>query len=417
MNIRSEEPVPVSSRKIYIFLFCLWLTLLGSAAQDRIVNREIPAPGCRFVEIIDSSRQLAVYLFKADLKHPRILIRSAMAGKALPGTGTVESIAFSHENEFFDIAGAVNADFFVNSHPLGLLVKDGRLIKLGKGWSSILFTSNNTPHIGVFSCRLSMKIPGAEDIPIDGLNRFRGRESVVLFTPDYGEKTRSTEPGRAYVIDPRGENLPPSGKVNVRVVKECGFPQNNRIPKKQWVLSFGERKTPLSSGLKKGKKYVLHADMSPDISDVYNAVSGGPRLLRDGKISVEREAEGQREGFDTEKHPRTAVGYSRDRNTLILAVVDGRQPGYSLGMDLYSLARLMKKQGCYEAMNLDGGGSATMVVNGEVVNRPSDITGPRPVAAALLVGLRKKIIPAAAPGIQGNSCFRITFLRKGMIHE
>jgi len=119
--------------------------------------------------------------------------------------------------------------------------------------------------------------------------------------------------------------------------------------------------------------------------NIYNAVSGGPRILRSGKVSVECKKEGQREGFDTEKHPRTAVGYSQDKRFLVMAVIDGRQPGYSRGIDLYELAGLMLEFGCYEALNLDGGGSSTLVICNKIVNHPSDPTGPRPVANALLV--------------------------------
>jgi exopolysaccharide biosynthesis protein len=68
-----------------------------------------------------------------------------------------------------------------------------------------------------------------------------------------------------------------------------------------------------------------------------------------------------------------------------MVVVDGRQPGYSRGVDLYELADMMKEFGCYEAMNLDGGGSSTMVIRNSIVNRPSDAEGPRPVANALLI--------------------------------
>jgi len=84
-------------------------------------------------------------------------------------------------------------------------------------------------------------------------------------------------------------------------------------------------------------------------------------------------------------HPRTAVGYSRDKRFLVMAVIDGRQPGYSRGVDLYELAAIMLEFGCYEALNLDGGGSSTLVICNKIVNHPSDPTGPRPVANALLV--------------------------------
>ena len=91
------------------------------------------------------------------------------------------------------------------------------------------------------------------------------------------------------------------------------------------------------------------------------------------------------------------MGYTHDRRFLIMMVVDGRRPDYSRGVDLIELAELMLGFECYDAVNMDGGGSSTMVINNEVVNQPSDFTGPRPVANCLLVvdiGLEENKIQA-----------------------
>ena len=97
-------------------------------------------------------------------------------------------------------------------------------------------------------------------------------------------------------------------------------------------------------------------------------VSGHPDLLRSGAVTS-----GQHTGsLCTARHPRTAVGLSQDGRTLVLAVVDGRRTGAS-GMTCGELAALLQGLGAYHAMNLDGGGSSTMYVQGQgVVNHPSD---------------------------------------------
>lgn len=377
-----------------IFLCLLWFFCGSSAAEERIISRESPAPGCRFLRIVDTSRELAVYVFTADLHHPDVQIQTALAGSIIPGIATVKSIARKHENENYRIAGAVNGDFFIDSQPLGLMVRNGQLVKMGEDWSSIAFTRDKEPRIDVFSCRLNLHLSGSKTISLTGLNTIRRRGDIVLYTADFGGRTESAGPGQSYIVNPRGKKLPASGTVTVEIEKKCSVPQDNDIPEKRWILSFGENRAGLTSGLKPGDVCRIQVSLNPGGKDIYQAISGGPRLLRKGKLSVEHKEEGQRKGFDVERHPRTAVGFSRDRRILVLAVVDGRQPGYSLGMNLYELARFMLKQGCYEAMNLDGGGSSTMVVNGDVVNRPSDITGVRPVAGALLVGVRLSL-----PGI------------------
>ena len=84
------------------------------------------------------------------------------------------------------------------------------------------------------------------------------------------------------------------------------------------------------------------------------------------------------------RNPRTGVGLDAEGRVL-LVTVDGRRPGYSVGMSLLEFARQFKRLGARWALNLDGGGSTTMWVKGRVINRPSDPYGERPVSSALLV--------------------------------
>lgn len=113
------------------------------------------------------------------------------------------------------------------------------------------------------------------------------------------------------------------------------------------------------------------------------AVGGQPVLLRDGAVAADIR-EGINPSFGERRHPRTAVGITME-GRLLWVTVDGRQPPYSDGMSLEELARLMARLGARDALNLDGGGSTTMVVRGTVVNRPSDAAGERGVGNALVL--------------------------------
>jgi sialidase-1 len=93
------------------------------------------------------------------------------------------------------------------------------------------------------------------------------------------------------------------------------------------------------------------------------------------------------------RHPRTALGLDRDGRLLTLLVIDGRQPGYSEGVSELELAEILAGAGCHDALNLDGGGSSVLLLGESagsvtVMNRPSDIRGPRPIPVQL--GLRRK---------------------------
>ncbi|MDA8336391.1 MAG: phosphodiester glycosidase family protein [Peptococcaceae bacterium] len=82
--------------------------------------------------------------------------------------------------------------------------------------------------------------------------------------------------------------------------------------------------------------------------------------------------------------PRTAIGQRKD-GTILLLVIDGRQPGYSIGATLLDVQNILYKNGAYVAANLDGGSSATMYYNGKVINRPADLLGERSIPTAIIV--------------------------------
>jgi exopolysaccharide biosynthesis protein len=121
---------------------------------------------------------------------------------------------------------------------------------------------------------------------------------------------------------------------------------------------------------------------------VETAVGGGPVLLQDGRIHITNEDEMMFMGKAiNDKHPRTAMGYTKD-NKLIILVVQGRFPGIAEGATLPQEAKILQDLGCWEALNLDGGGSSCMLVNGKETIKPSDATGQRAVPAVFIIRKR-----------------------------
>jgi Phosphodiester glycosidase len=114
------------------------------------------------------------------------------------------------------------------------------------------------------------------------------------------------------------------------------------------------------------------------------AVGGGPTLIHDGQIWITNKEEQLYPGGEKEKHPRTAMGYTRDGRLIILAI-EGRFPGIAEGATLQEEARILSDLGCYAALNLDGGGSSCLLVNGKETIKPTDKTGERPVPAVFLI--------------------------------
>lgn len=115
------------------------------------------------------------------------------------------------------------------------------------------------------------------------------------------------------------------------------------------------------------------------------AVGGGPVLLQNGAIQVTNNEEWKFAGKAIEdKHPRSAMGYTAN-GKLVLLVVEGRMPGRAEGATLTQLARMLQEIGCVEALNLDGGGSSCLLVNGKETIKPSDKEGQRAVPGVFLI--------------------------------
>lgn len=115
------------------------------------------------------------------------------------------------------------------------------------------------------------------------------------------------------------------------------------------------------------------------------AAGGGPVLMADGEINITNNEERKFAGKAIEdKHPRTAIGYTRN-NKLIILVIQGRFPGLAEGATLKQEAGIFKDLGCWEAINLDGGGSSCMLINGKETIKPSDKEGQRAVPAVLII--------------------------------
>jgi hypothetical protein len=115
------------------------------------------------------------------------------------------------------------------------------------------------------------------------------------------------------------------------------------------------------------------------------AIGGGPVLVQEGRVKITNNEELKFAGKAIgDKHPRTCIGYTTDGYLIIMAI-QGRFPGIAEGATLEQGARLLVGLGCVEALNLDGGGSSCLLINGKETIQPSDKGGQRPVPAVFLI--------------------------------
>jgi exopolysaccharide biosynthesis protein len=118
---------------------------------------------------------------------------------------------------------------------------------------------------------------------------------------------------------------------------------------------------------------------------VRTAVGGGPVLIQNGDLKITNNEELKFGGKAiNDKHPRTAMGYTKN-GKLIIMVIQGRSAGVAEGATLIQEAYMLKDVGCWEALNLDGGGSSCLLINGKETIKPSDPNGQRSIPAVFLI--------------------------------
>ncbi len=292
----------------------------------------------------------------------------------------------------------INGDFFYlldSELKTGIHVQDGQIFHLPQPRSAVAIHSDGSPLISRFSMEMGFLQRGGRRVSINGLNRHPKVDELVLFN---GHATSIYDSVFAAVgFKLRSLYRPAKSRVNdtlvVQVLQSRRRAWPLAIEKDEWFLAAGygnEQGRKISPG----DTLALFSNLPPAKMPIEQALGGGPRIVRDGEVSIEYEIEGLSRSFAEERHPRTALGYSKDKRILFLLVVDGRQPGYSVGMKLSELANFMQckmgnfmvsEENVFQALNLDGGGSSTMVVGGAVVNMPSDQTGERSVANTFTV--------------------------------
>ena len=136
-----------------------------------------------------------------------------------------------------------------------------------------------------------------------------------------------------------------------------------------------------SSKLRTFSRVVLSYGLTPPWTRMKHGIGGGPRLLEAGSFTLDNK-EHFKERFLSTRAPRSAVGIDELGNVIFL-VVDGRRKN-SPGLTIQELAEIMKRIGAYHALNLDGGGSSTLYLDGKILNVPSD-GNERKLSNALLV--------------------------------
>lgn len=213
---------------------------------------------------------------------------------------------------------------------------------------------------------LNASVTGSgKTIKVDNINQPRMLSThVIVYTPEWG-KYSPAAPKYGVGLQVTDD------KITKASANALEIPQNG------YVISGP--KSILYALLDK-KDAMLDIKTTPEWKGVKHIISGGPYLVKDGEVFVDMTA--QKLQAIGGRNPRSAIGYTADNN-IVLVAVDGRE-GSSIGMTLMELANFMQSIGCVGAINLDGGGSTVMYVNGKVVNKPQ-MNGGIPLSNAIIL--------------------------------
>ncbi|WP_158598276.1 phosphodiester glycosidase family protein [Falsibacillus albus] len=336
-------------------------------------------------------------------------IGSSLANDQIEGKETVTSMVARKQA----IAGTNGGYFVVGQEdgtpgdPAGISVADGKLLSESVGNRTSLILHDNHAEISETKTMLSVQTSSHQSHIIDGMNRTPGKirscggtEDAPTNAPQHDvtckDDSELIEYNSSY-----GKNTP-KGKGFEIVLDDAGNVVSTRdsrggaIDKGQTVLSAtGEDADWLKEQAKSKQVWTLSNKVykngkEMDLLKGMDVVNGGPSLLHQGEIDIDA----KKEGFDWSsdfyyhfalyRHPRTLVGVKADGH-ILLVTVDGRNPNKSIGVNFRESAELLKDLGAVDGMNLDGGGSSTMVVDGKLVNHPSDATGERPIGDGIII--------------------------------
>jgi hypothetical protein len=312
-----------------------------------------------------SSPGYRVHIVRADLSSPLTLRVLRLREEDM----RVEKLVKTVGKAGTKVLAAINGDYFSafqeGKHPHGLHVSGGQMYRGPSGTTSLALAANGKVQMAAPTLTAEARINGTT-LPIDVLHRRTPKKGVGLHFGAFAQTVEPQYKCRAVVFATRSQSYV-NLTVDAKVVRT--------LPKvKRLSLAADEGALVLCGPLPEtlpavGETIALTLGLKGLNGAIVEAISGGPRILRQGKRVFEGKAEGfplWQRGYLSGTHPRTALGLSADSKTLYLLVAEGR-PG---GLDGNGAACVLQGLGATDAMLLDGGGSSVMIWQGRIVNRP-----------------------------------------------
>jgi uncharacterized Zn-binding protein involved in type VI secretion len=367
--------------------------LIGSMIAPSLFAAPAPddMPGGRAFSYVNdrvAEGPWSIHLVKLERASTEYELHTMLGNGQITGMTTLTEQVKAIPSSMGRPVAAVNGDFYFtsprvyNGDPQGIQILDGELVSAPTEHACLWVDATGQLRTGIVKSLFRITWPDGNTQPI-GLNEKRADDAAVIYTPKMGPSTGTPGEGREIILEPSDTEhwlpLRVGAKLRARVkeVREAG---DTPLKPGLVVFSLGRKLLSDIPTVAAGDVLQISTATLPDLGGCRTAIGGGPRLVVDGKPV---------EGWSSPnvRHPRTALGWNDSH--LYLLLVDGRQPGLSVGMSFQEMAAYFIKLGCKHALNLDGGGSASMWVLGQTVSSPSE-GQERPVANGLAVVKKPK---------------------------
>lgn len=376
-----------------LLLFALFLFstsgILSQIHYDTVFSKLV-GPGMIHTKLVAPSGPWIINVLTADLKNPYVKIEARKSNDRL-GSGLERTSLMSKRIDApgHYVVGAVNADFFSfdTGDPTNSGVVNGEIVqKISSSSPTVAATPANGIRFGAQSIS-GFVIARDAKLTISTFNTARVDNQLASYNSYFGSSTGTAAPCTEVRIRPVGDWY--ANDTMRCVVEEVLATGNSTIEKGKAVLSgSGIAATFLNTNCVAGDTIKYYTKVYSALGKITALVGGHPILVQ-GDTMASLSAS---DAFVTTRNPRTYVAINKDTSKICFVVVDGRQ-ATSLGHTLFeSAAFLISALKMSSAINLDGGGSSTMVVRGTVVNFPSDPGGERSVSTAMM------LISTAMPG-------------------
>jgi hypothetical protein len=280
------------------------------------------------------------------------------------------------------ISAGISGDFTnASGLPSGIVVSSGEY-QHGPtpGRSSIGLDENGVLRVNRFSFVGTWKGTGQRR-PLAGLNQKPRGNQTVLFTPAWGPATPDLPNATAVVLEQfpaASPNTDLQANATTTTSGSVAIPASGAV-----LVASGTEAAKLAGEAPAATPVTARLILPTSWAGVTGAIGGGPLLVRNHKAVFKTS-----ENFAAEelasRDARAGVG-QLDDGRIILVAVDGGRPGYSVGMTTYELAQTMARLGAVTAAALESGKAVTAAFQGQLLNRPSNVGGEKPLREALLV--------------------------------